>query len=252
MKTLSSALSAVAIIAACDGVTALRFFRSTIDDSRVPETLRAAYRDDAARLALRDLLGRGYAEIAIPNGAVQLYYDALVLVHNATGLPARDSVVDIYRIHTFPLPTTRSLLLQLLPNEAWVQRLARRELPTGEPVVDDLLQRYSLSVGSVYTLSQGDVLVTLGPVEPLNIAALAPRFRGITGVRYSDPNGAWGDGSDIRGSVEASRVLLDYSVGYGDCPAGCINRRFYHFAVHSDGTVEYLGASGAPPPAHLP
>jgi hypothetical protein len=49
-----------------------------------------------------------------------------------------------------------------------------------------------------------------------------------------------------------SGVRLDYSVGYGDCPAGCIGRRFYHFVVHADGTVEYRGASGTPPPARLP
>jgi hypothetical protein len=251
MRTLSSALSAVAMIAACDGATA-PFFRSTPDDSQLPGTLRAQYLEDAARLALRDLLRRGYAEIEIPSDARRPYYDALVLVHNATGLPARDSVVNIYRIHTFPLPATRSLMLQLVASEAWVQRLARRELPTGEPAVDDLLQRYSLSVGSVFRLSQGDVLLTLGSLEPLNMAALAPQFRGITGVRHSDPNGAVGDGNDIRGSIEQSRVLLDYSVGYGDCPAGCIRRHHYHFAVHTDGTVEYLGASGAPPPPPHP
>ena len=56
-----------------------------------------------------------------------------------------------------------------------------------------------------------------------------------------------GDGNDIRAS-RADLILLDYSVGYGDCPAGCIGRRFYHFAVHEDGTVDYLGASGSPPP----
>ncbi len=55
-----------------------------------------AYREDAARLALRDLLGREYGEVGIPSDAVQPYYDALVLVHNATGLPARDSVTDVY------------------------------------------------------------------------------------------------------------------------------------------------------------
>ena len=252
MKTLSSALTAVAMAVACDGATAPTIFRSTPDDSQVPATLRAEYREDAARLALRDLLYRGYGGIGIPGEAIQPYYDALVLVHNATSLPARDSVVDTYRIHTFPSPTTRSLMLQLLSTEAWVQRLARRELPTGEPTVDDLLERYALSVGSIYTLSQGDVLATLGPVEPLNIGALAPLFRGITGVRYSEANGTWGDGNDIRGALEGSRVLLDYSVGYGDCPSGCIDRRFYHFAVQADGTVEYLGASGAPPPGPRP
>ena len=247
MKTWLSVLAAAAMIVACDGATAPRFFKSTIDDSQVPAPLREAYREDATRLALRDLLNGGFTEITIPNEPVQLYYDALVLVYNATILPARDTVADVYRIHTFPSPTTRSLLLELFGTEAWVQRLARREVPTGEPTVDSLLARYALSVGSVYTMHDGDILITLGPPQPLNVQALALLFRGITGVRFSEPNGVLGDGNNIAGSVSESRVLLDYSVGSGDCPAGCTGRRFYHFAVHDDGTVEYLGASGSPP-----
>lgn len=237
--------------AACNGLT--RSFQSDIDDSALPSELRAAYRDDAARLALRDIFaGGGTNEIVIPEDRVRPYYDALVLVYNATGLPARDTVVDVYRIHTWPSPVTRSLMLLLDPGQEWVQRLARREIPTGEPAVDDLLQRYSLSVGSMHTMSQGDILLTLGPAQPLNIAALAPLFSAITGVRSSSPNGAVGDGNDIRGSRAESDIRLDYSVGSGDCPSGCISRRSYRFAVDSTGKVEYLGSSGDPPLAPAP
>ena len=252
MKTLSSVVLATAMIVACDAATAPGFFKSNPDDSQLPAPLRAAYFEDATRLALRDLLAGGYAEIPIPQEAVQPYYAALVLVYNATGLPARDSVVAVYDIHTFPSPTTRSLMLWVAGSEEWVQRLARRELPTGEPTVDSLLSRYSLSVGSAYTMHDGDVLLTLGPSEPLNVTALAPLFRGIAGVRFSEPNGTVGDGNDIQGSTNASAVRLAYSGGYGDCPAGCIGRRSYTFSVQADGTVEYLGASGGPPPAQLP
>ena len=236
------------MIVACDSATAPRSLRSTIDDSLVPEPVRAAYLDDASRLALRDLQSNGYTGIQIPPEAVQPYYDALVLVYNATALPARDTVVDVFGIHTQGNPPTRSLLLWLVGTEEWVQRLARREVPTGEPSVDTLLARYSLSLASVYVMHDGDVLITLGPPEALNIKALAALFRGIAGVRFAEPNNTVGDSNDIAGSIEESRVLLDYSVGYGDCPAGCIGRRFYHFAIHDDGTVEYLGASGSPPP----
>jgi hypothetical protein len=104
-----------------------------------------------------------------------------------------------------------------------------------------------LSLASVNVLHDGDVLVTFAPPQPVNIGALAARFRGIVGVRFAQPNNMFGDGNDIEGSIEGSRVRLDYSVGSGDCPAGCINRRFYRFAVQSDGTVEYLGASGNAP-----
>jgi len=245
---VSFLLTAAVMLAACDTATAPRSIQSSVDDSGVPAELRAAYLEDANRLALRDLQANGYTAIQIPSEAVQSYYDALVLVYNATALPARDTVVDVYGIHTFPNPATRSLLLWLLGTEEWVQRLARHEIPTGEPAVDTLLARYSLSLGSVLVMHDGDVLITLAPPEALNINALAGLFRGIAGVRFAEPNIGCCDGNDIGGSIDGSRVLLDYSVGYGDCPSGCIGRRFYHFAVRDDGTVEYLGASGAPPP----
>jgi len=247
MMRVSFLLTAAVMLAACDTATAPRSMQSSVDDSRVPAELRAAYLEDANRLALRDLQANGFSDVPIPQDAVQPYYNALVLVYNATALPARDTVVDVYGIHSMG-PATRSLLLWLLGTETWVQRLARREIPTGEPAVDTLLARYSLTVGSVYAMHDGDLLLTLGPPEPINIKALAGRFQGITGVRFAEPNNVIGGGNDIGGSIDGSRVLLDYSVGYGDCPSGCIARRFYHFAVHDDGTVEYLGASGAPPP----
>ncbi len=109
MKSLLSVLVAV-IITGCDGATAPRSVRSTVDDSRVPAELRAAYFEDASRLALRDLLANGFTEISIPGEVVRPYYDALVLVYNANAIPARDTVVDIYRMHTIG-PTTRSLML---------------------------------------------------------------------------------------------------------------------------------------------
>jgi hypothetical protein len=248
MRTRRLLLAAAVMLAACDTATAPRSMQSSVDDSQVPAGLRAAYLDDANRLALRDLQSSGYTGIQIPSEAVQPYYDALLLVHNATALPARDTVVDVYGIHTFGHPGTRSLLLWLSRTQEWIQRLARREVPTGEPLIDTLLARYSLSLGSATVMHDGDVLVTLGPPEPLNIDALAGLFRGIAGVRFAEPNNMIGDGNDITGSIEGTRVILEYSVGYGDCPAGCIARRSYHFAVHEDGRVEYLGASGSPPP----
>lgn len=244
MRSLTAAVVAAVVIAACDGPTAPRSIQSRIDDSNVPGALRAAYRDDAARMALRDLQASAYDEIPIPADAVEPYYNALVAVYNASILPARDTVVDVYAIHTFGNPSTRALMLWAFLSETWVERLSRGEIPTGEPKVDTLLARYDLSFTGAHVLYQGDVLVTLQSAEPLNIAALAPLFRSIAGVKYSDPNGSGGDGNDIDGTIEDPRVLLAYSVGSGDCMAGCINRRSYRFAISRDGFVEYLGVSG--------
>src|SRR5258708_20389839 len=104
---------------------------------------------------------------------------------------------------------TRSLV-QLWGNEPWVQHLARREIPTGDPTVDTLLTRYSLSVGSAYTMQNGDVLLTVAPPEPLNIQALAGLFHGITGVRFAEPNNLVGAGNAITDSFHLSPLFLHY------------------------------------------
>ncbi len=243
MKSLWSALAAITIVA-CDNPTAPRSVQSSIDDSHVPPSLRVAYFEDASRLALRDLLRTGFAGIRIPGERVQPYYDALVSVYNATALPARDSVVDVYAIHTYPYPSTRSLVVGAANTEAWVQHLIAGEIPTGNATVDDLLARYSLTLSTVWQLRDGEALLVLTPDQPLNIAALAPLFSPVAGVRYAEPNGFVGDGNNLEGSIADARVVLSYSVGSGDCFSGCINRRYYRFAVSADGTVEYLGASG--------
>ncbi len=248
MKSVCFVLAGAALIAACDGPTAPRSVQSSGDDSRLPASVRATYDDDASCLAVRDVVAKGAPEVPIPPAAIQPYYDALVSVYNASALPWRDTVVDVYQIHTFCSPALHRVTLGLAASEAWAQRLARREIPTGDASVDTLIARYALSVGYVSTLSNGDVLVTLVSTEPLNTTALSQLFVAIAGVRFAEPGGTIGDGNNIAGSIEDARVLLDYSVGYGDCPAGCTARRFYHFAVHDDGTVEYLGASGSPPP----
>src|SRR5437899_1201243 len=131
MRPVAFLFFAAVMLSACDTATAPRSMHSSVDDSRVPAELRAAYLEDANRLALRDLLANGFSEVPIPQDAVQPYYNALVGVYNATALPARDTVVDVYRIRTSGNPTTRSLLLQLVGTEPWAQHLARREIPTG-------------------------------------------------------------------------------------------------------------------------
>lgn len=249
MRTVPLIAAALALVVACDGATAPRAMQSSVDDSRLPPQLRAAYAEDAAHLGLRDLLTHGFTDVRIPEEATRPYYDALVLVYNATALPARDSVVDVFHIHTFGMPPTRSLMMELDTTEAWVRHLASNQIPTGNADVDTLLSRYSLSLGRVYAPLSRDVLVTLDAPQALNINGLAPLFRRIPGVVYSDPDGLVGDGNDIRGSRELNTTLLTYSVAYGDCFAGCISRRSYIFSVHGDGTVEYLGASGSPPPS---
>jgi hypothetical protein len=74
---------------------------------------------------------------------------------------------------------------------------------------------------------------------------LAELFQAASGVRYADPNGILGDGDDIVARANRTYTL---SRGFGDCPAGCIDRESWDFTVTNDRV--YPGTSG--PPANAP
>src|SRR5207247_33965 len=117
-------------------------------------------------------------------------------------------------------------------------------LPTGNTQVAQLLDRFGLTLASF----SFDVPV-LRARQPLNMAAVAVLFEGIPGVLSAAPNGLFGDGDDVRASAAPNGWRLEYSVGSGDCPAGCLARHAWTFLVTPDGNVTFQGSSGAPLPA---
>ena len=81
---------------------------------------------------------------------------------------------------------------------------------------------------------------------PVNIIALASLFKSADGVNHAEINGFLGDDDNITAEDNRSHLEFKFSVGWGDCPAGCIQRHFWKFNVHPDGTVEYTGSEGSP------
>lgn len=221
---------------------------SNADDASLSDSLRQAYYEDAARLALREL-GRtrdlAEAPVELPDELVQTFYSALLLVHNAVDLPARKAVVEDYAIHTFYPPELHSLIISADTAAAWFKALRRGERVTGEVQVDQLLQQYELYP---HAQSYAFDFVELYTKRPLNLAALAKQFAGIGGMRYAQPNVWIGSARDIEASGEERGIALRYKYGWGDCLSGCLARHYWQFFVHEDRRVEFRGEWGSPLP----
>ena len=80
--------------------------------------------------------------------------------------------------------------------------------------------------------------------KPLNILYLGNIFERISGVNYAEPDKAIGDGNYIKAQIESSYIKYIFSIGWGDCPAGCIHRHFWEYTVSYKGEVKYLGSYG--------
>jgi hypothetical protein len=207
--------------------------------------------EDAVRLALRHLAATNtpaLQEVEPPAALVGSLFNALAAVHGLTH-PARDTVVNVYRIRTFPNPPVWEIMVRVEPGAPWTAAWRGKQALTGYAPVDELVNRWDLTIREYYYWSIGEVAV-LRAGRPLNMQALAARFAALNGVVWAEPNGFGGDGNDIRARVQDGGWRLDYSVGYGDCPAGCTSRHTWSFHVGSGGAVSYLGSAGSgPPPA---
>jgi hypothetical protein len=71
------------------------------------------------------------------------------------------------------------------------------------------------------------------------------------GLGPFDPN-AIGQCCGYRVTASPAGWAVTIEVGWGDCPAGCINRHEWRYDVHPDGTIVALGESGPSVPEGLP
>jgi hypothetical protein len=220
------------------------------DNAGLPDSLARIYRADAVTLAAR--LGKASSAkpevqaVELPASVIESLFRALAAVHQATSLPARDSVAVLYKVHTFP--EAQEILVGIQPSTPWLAPWTNGQ-PTGTPGVDSLVTPYGLVVKNVYDWNIGRYLL-VGTTRAINASALAARFARAPFVRNAEPSSIGGDGNNIAATARGDGWTLDYSAGYGDCPAGCISRHIWSFAVDAAGQVTYLGSRGdpAPPP----
>jgi hypothetical protein len=127
----------------------------------------------------------------------------------------------------------------------WAIELANGTFPTSHATVNQLMQQYALTMTDVFS-SSDQLYLTFTSVEPLNTVALAKRWTTISGVTNAQSNTAVGDGNNIIYQQYAGYAELTYSVGWGDCPSGCIYYRQWTFRVNNDCSVVLKSVEGFP------
>lgn len=213
--------------------------------ARNDEAVFEAYRDDAARLALRAVApGTAAAErpVEIPDSLTRPYFDALMAVCGLAH-PARDSVVELRPIHTNGHPVLRSILVYPAEDTPLMAAWQAGDLHTGVEEVDQLIDQYGLELWRFITIV-GPIAVLRSSMR-LDAEALAARFRGLPGVESARADAAIGGGRDIVGHRSDGAMVLDYYHRWGDCPAGCIYEHAWTFRV-TNGVAEFIESSGDP------
>ena len=209
------------------------------------DSIRALYRNDADRLAVRWLYSSNspWADsVNIPQDLSDTLLNKLIAVYNATSLPARDSVILLYDIHTFPDTALQVINVHADSNLSWMQQLHVGNLNTGNVQVDNLITGYNLNLTN-YSTNLSLFWwhsVRFEADTNINTFALASLFSSMIGVFECLPEYPYGSGSDITDSITSNYIDLTYSYGWGDCPSMCIFYHYWKFRVYPDCSVEYL------------
>lgn len=80
-------------------------------------------------------------------------------------------------------------------------------------------------------------------------AAVAARSPLFDGIDPQDPDvigaSAWWTAMPIDGATPPAAWTVVYEIGWGDCPAGCIDRHAWTYVVERDGTVTFQEETGS-------
>lgn len=210
----------------------------------VDSVLRANYDRDVKDLALRRINLFHHADTAsieIPGNWQDTIWSALAAIFNETSLPERDTVFNIYCIHhvsPFDNSIYRGILVGLVDQGSWTEDPATGEIHTGDAQLDDFLHTYGWIFDSYF--SSG---VFIEATRPINVPAFIDSLYSYNGITYIEPNYLFGDGNRIYYHTEGESSFFDFSLRWGDCPAGCISGRTWHFEVRPGCEVKYLGFS---------
>ncbi|MEM6270337.1 MAG: hypothetical protein AAF998_12920 [Bacteroidota bacterium] len=215
----------------------------------LPEDLALKYREDAARLAVRELntsRTSGEMEARIPPDRIAFYYD---LLSKAYWMSQKDADVpsDFTGIHTLGNPHLKEISVVLENDAEFKSQWANGSTMTANLYLNQLMSRYRLKIQNYREGALGPSLTLVSPTY-INTVQLAFILEKIDGIKFAQAEGIAGDGDDVTwGSDSKNAMALKFSKGEGDCPSGCIHRKWWVFYVDAGGEMNYMGTRGQLP-----
>jgi hypothetical protein len=164
----------------------------------------------------------------------------------------RERFPSLQEIAARPEATLDQVLVGLRPTALWRSAWEAGNLATGESAVDDLLTEFRATKVEKIFAAQESAWFTVTFDQPLNVNLLAERIADLGGdINYAEPNRYAGDGNNITFRREGTNRIYSFSHGWGDCPAGCINRRYWTVTITENGVISVEQSGDELPPGEI-
>jgi hypothetical protein len=211
----------------------------------VPPILWQEYERDFVNLsmtAMYTLSSPDTQYVRVPATWMNEVSSGIAAIFNATSIPERDSVFDLYCVHdnTSAIQTYSGYLINVDTNYAWTSAWRNMQTLTGNPAVDSLLTKYDLTLTQYFAWSFGHYAL-LNTDSLWNQRALIDSLEQVPGIIYGEPDAIVGSAGKIDYYNGATGQFYDFYFQFNDCFDGCDNYRVWHFKVWQNCNVEYLG-----------
>ncbi len=216
----------------------------------VPQLLASEYNWDIKSMALRrifDIKSPDTAQIRIPQAWQDTIAEGLAAIFNATSIPERDTVFNLYCIHDvnpYRLYTLgHEILLNVDLGQSWTQAWQNLNSITGNAYIDTLMTKYHLKVTDFFNWSIGDYAL-LRTDSLWNTHTLIEAFKQDPAVFQGEVNRTYTFGNTL-GKIEYQQAgayrFYYFYFEFHDCSDECDNYRRWQFKVNPDCSVQYQG-----------
>ena len=214
----------------------------------IPADLAKAYKEDAHRLAARELNSKrrsGDPQVNLPTERVDYFYQLLVQAYRM--MQSEAEIPDLSYIHTRQNPPLREIIVFLEPDCPFADEWKTGRTSTSNLYLNQVMGEHMLKIKSFNEGPIGTMAVLEAP-KFINTKDLAFIFSNIEGVKSAEPNSVVGESNDISWTTGGKNgYAIKFSKGWGDCPSGCIYRAYWSFYVGENDELNYMGLSGDDP-----
>jgi hypothetical protein len=198
------------------------------------DVVDSLYREDAQRILFAEIYADSMHEDRnnpyFDEKKVDQILDAFQAVYDLD-IPERDTVIELYDIHVFPWLGMRSISIQTDTAAPEVKKLIHSE-PTGNDKLDSIVNQYKFTEVSVSLYYPEFNWITIIAEKPLNLFPIMEELENLPFFyQVGFGGGAIGDGNTIELNRDGQVFKLDFSIGWGDCPSGCLYRKHWVFVV---------------------
>lgn len=229
-------------------LTQITFGQIVESSCEAPDSIVQKYQDDAGVLTLRKFYENDLPwtdSIEIPEEHIDTALNALLTIWNADELAARDTVVEMLEIDAAIDYGVKLFRIKCDTSVNWMNQIVEGNAVSGNDTVDSLLNLYNLYY-SFHSIIDSNNYVYFTSEICYNMPQLSTLFEDVSGVIsvFATSGYIAHVYENIEMSIHTDYVILHYSYGWGDCPSGCLNWRYWDFKVYYDCSVEFADSYG--------